>query len=172
VLGEDLFGPITQLGYVIDNIEATARAWTDTSGIGPWTRMSGVKMSALMDGSPTEITIDVALAYKGDLQIELIKPLCDTHSPYYENKRAGLWGLHHLQFSTDDMDASLKLAKAAGLELVCTIDQGGGVYNYLRGPSIWFEIMQSSEALNSLFAMIKNASQDWDGKELIREFGL
>jgi hypothetical protein len=35
---ENLFGPITQIGYLTDDIETTAAFWTQTSGIGPWTR--------------------------------------------------------------------------------------------------------------------------------------
>jgi hypothetical protein len=169
---EHIFGPISQLGYVTDDIEATARMWTATSGIGPWTRMRGVTMTAIMEGKPTDISIDVALAYKGDVQIELIKPLCDSPSPYQENKRAGLWGLHHVQFQTKNMAESIELAKSAGLEVSCKIDQGGGIYNYLRGPGVWFEIMEAGEGLVGLFEMIKSASDGWDGQELIRDFGL
>lgn len=169
---QSLFGPISQLGYVTDDIETTAKFWTDTSGIGPWTRMPGVTLSALMDGEPTDIEIDVALAYKGDVQIELIKSLNDAPSPYLANKRAGLWGLHHIQFTTDDMAGSLETAKTAGLDVACTIEQGGGIYHYLRGPSTWFELMQPTEGLLALFKMIKDASIDWDGKDYIRDFGL
>ena len=75
---ENLFGPITQIGYLTDDIETTAGFWTQTSGIGPWTRMSGVSMATTMDGQPSDINIDVAITYKGDVQIELIKPFA-TH---------------------------------------------------------------------------------------------
>jgi len=169
---KNLFGDITQLGHLTDDIEATAKAWTDTTGIGPWTRMSNVTMAAKMNGEDVEINIDVALAYKGDVQIELIKPLCDTPSPYSANKKAGIWGLHHIQFTTDDMDASLEVAKAPGLEPVCLIEAGGGKYAYLKGPGVWFELMEANEGLQGLFAFIKAASVDWDGSDLIRDFGL
>ena len=46
-----------------------------------------------------------------------------------------------MQFTTKNMDASVEIAKSAGLELVCTISQGGGIYNYLRGPGVWFEMI-------------------------------
>lgn len=171
-MSQSLFGPISQLGYVTDDIETSAQFWTDTSGIGPWTRMRGVTLSATMDGEPSEIMIDVALAYKGDVQIELIKPLNNAPSPYTANKKAGLWGLHHVQFTTHDMDGALARAKAAGLSVACTIEQGGGIYHYLRGPGTWFELMQPTEGLLGLFKMIKDASIDWDGQELIRDFGI
>ena len=169
---QNLFGPITQIGYLTDDIKTTAAFWTQTSGIGPWAHMSGVSMSTKMDGEPSIINIDVAITYKGDVQIELIKPLCDSPSPYLANKRAGLWGLHLMQFTTKDMNASVELAKSAGLELACTISQGGGVYNYLRGHGVWFEMIQASEELEMFFGMIKSACDDWDGKELIRDIAL
>ena len=170
--GENLFGPISQLGYLTDNIAGTARMWTETSGIGPWTLMPDVTMSATMNGEPVEIKIDVALAYKDDVQIELITPLCSSPSPYREYVDAGIWGLHHVQFMTDDMDASVERAKAAGLEPACVIDQGGGIYTYLKGPGIWFEVMEASEGLLGLFQVIKSSSEGWDGKELFRDFQL
>jgi len=167
-----IFGPVTQLGHLTDDIEATAKAWSQAAGIGPWTRMSGVSMQANVMGASAEIKIDVAFCYQGDVQIELIKPLCDTPSPYSEYKNAGIWGLHHLQYMTDDMEASLAKAKEAGLDLACRIEQGGGIYCYLRGHGIWFELMQPSEGLTGLFQMIKSSCETWDGEELIREFGL
>jgi len=96
LIGTELFGPISQLGYLTDDIPATARMWTGTSGIGPWTLMQNVVMKATMDGSASDIEIDVALAYKDDVQIELIKPLNDAPSPYREYVEAGIWGLHHV----------------------------------------------------------------------------
>jgi hypothetical protein len=125
-----------------------------------------------MDGKDVEINIDVALTYKDDVQVELIKPLCDTPSPYSANKKAGLWGLHHLQFTTDDIDASIAAAIKSGLELACFIEAGGGKYAYLRGPGIWFELMEANEGLKGLFSFIKAASVDWNGSDLIRDFGL
>lgn len=161
----NFFGPITQIGYLTNDIETTARAWTQTSGIGPWTIMRGVTLEAIMDGAPSAIDIDVALAYKGDQQIELIKPRSTAPSPYLENQSAGLWGLHHLQFETSDMDAAIALARTHELDAACTIDQGGGRYTYLRGPGIWFELIEASEGLRAFFQSIKDASIDWDGHD-------
>lgn len=66
-------GPITQFGFVTDDLEKTATVWTKL-GVAPFTKMSGVKMPATMDGETVEIVIDVALAYQGDVQIELSSP--------------------------------------------------------------------------------------------------
>lgn len=168
-----LFGPISQLGYVTRDIEATAKAWTETIGIGPWTRMPNVTMPATMDGKEVEINIDVALCYHGDMQIELIKPLCNTPSPYSEFMQAGIEALHHVQFMTTDMNAAIEKAKAAGLEPACLINGvGGGSYTYLRGPGVWFEVMEASDGLLGLFDFIKSKSHTWDGKTLIEDLAL
>ena len=167
-----LFGPISQLGYLTDDIEATARAWTDTTGVGPWTLMSGVSLPAVMEGEKVEFKIDLALSYQGDVQIELIKPLCDTPSPYRANVEAGLWGLHHVQFMTENMAAAIKKAQDAGLEAACIIESvGGGNYTYLRGPGVWFEVMEATEGLLGLLQMIKATTTDWNGDNMFREFG-
>ena len=32
----NLLGPIRQLGYVVDDIEAGMKYWSETMGVGPW----------------------------------------------------------------------------------------------------------------------------------------
>ena len=66
----------------------------------------------------------------------------------------------------------MELAKSVGLELACTISKGGGVYNYLRGHCVKFEMIKASEELERFFGMIKSACDDWDGIELIRDIAL
>ncbi|MEP3890594.1 MAG: VOC family protein [Hellea sp.] len=158
-----MFGPITQLGYLTDDLDAAAAAWVRL-GVGPFTKMAGVSMPAVMDGEAVDIKIDLALAYQGDVQIELIQPLCDSPSPYRENKLAGLWGSHHTQFTVDDLDAAIKLCEAAGMEMACEITSAGARYIYMRGAAGWIELAMPNPGLEMFFGMIKKSSEDWDGK--------
>ena len=48
------FGPITQLGYITDDLDASAKAWT-ALGVGSIMRMTDVNMPAIMDGVQVEI---------------------------------------------------------------------------------------------------------------------
>jgi hypothetical protein len=119
------FDPITQLGFLTNDLDKTAAAWTKL-GVGPFTKMTGVNMPSVMDGEPVEIKIDLALAYQGDVQIEIIQPLCDSPSPYLENKRAGIWGAHHTQFTVDDLDVAIaRLPRAAGVIYICAARRAG-----------------------------------------------
>jgi len=156
-------GPITQLGYLTDDLESAAAAWVKL-GVGPFTKMSGVMMPAVMDGEKVEIKIDLGLAYKGDVQIELIQPLCDSASPYRENKRAGFWGAHHTQFTVEDLDAAIAHCEAAGMELACEITSGGGRYIYMRGAAGWIELTMPNPGLAMFYDIIKKSCTEWDGE--------
>jgi len=159
-------GPITQLGYLTDDLDAAATLWAEVMGVGPFTKMSDVTMPAMMDGKTVEIKIDLALAYQGDVQIELIQPLCDSPSPYLENKRAGLWGAHHTQFTVDDLDVAIAQCEAAGMEMACEITSGGGRYIYMRGDAGWIELTAPNPGLAMFFDMIKKSCAEWDGESV------
>jgi len=164
------FGPITQLGYLTDNIDNTAKMWTDI-GIGPWTRMNSVTMPATVDGQAAEIKIDLALSYMGDIQMELIKPLCDSPSPYKRNKKIGLWGLHHTQFTVDDIDVAISKCEVSGMMLGCEINSGGSRYIYMRGDAGWIELTTLNPGLQMMFDMIRTSVAEWDGVSVFHQLG-
>lgn len=164
------FGSITQLGYLTDNLDTAVAKWA-ALGVGPWMRMNGVKMQAVVSGQDVVIQINLALSYQGDVQMELIQPLCDSPSPYLENKRAGLWGAHHTQFTVDDLDAAIASCEAAGMELSCEITSGGARYIYMRGDAGWIELTTPNPGLQMMYDMIKNNVQDWDGKTVFKALG-
>ena len=164
------FGPITQLGYLTDNLEKTASAWAKM-GVGPFTKMSGVMMPAAMNGETVEIKINLALAYQGDVQIELIQPLCDSNSPYRENNRAGIWGAHHTQFTVEDLDAAIIECEAAGMEMTCEITSGGWRYIYMRGAAGWIELTAPNPGLAMFYDIIKKSCAEWDGETVWNSLG-
>lgn len=164
------FGPITQLGYLTDNLDHAAAKWA-ALGIGPWMRMSGVNMPARVDGKEVTIKIDLALSYQGDIQMELIQPLCDSASPYKQNKDLGLWGSHHTQFTVDNLDTAISSCEAAGMELGCEITSGGARYIYMRGDVGWIELTTYNPGLKMMYDMIKKNVENWDGETVFQALG-
>lgn len=158
------FGPITQLGYLTNDLDASVQLWTSVMGVGPFTKMTNVKMAAVIDGQDVEINIDLALAYMGEVQIELIQPLCDSPSPYLANKQAAIWGAHHTQFTVDDLDGAIRKCEAHCMELACEINSGGGRYIYMRGAAGWIELTSPNPHLEAFFAAIKQSCETWDQK--------
>lgn len=109
-------GPITQIAWVTDDVEATERLLQEQFGSGPWTRIPDVLFEAAATtyrGRPAELVAHVSLAYAGDLQLELIQPV-SGESVHTEFLGANGPGLHHVCFLTDDVDAACARAEAAG----------------------------------------------------------
>ena len=109
-------GPITQVAWVTDDVEATERLLSDQFGVRAWTRIPDVVFEASATtyrGRPTGLVAHVSLAYAGDLQLELIQPV-SGESVHTEFLAANGPGLHHVCFETDDVSAACVSAEAAG----------------------------------------------------------
>ncbi len=84
-------GPITQICWVTDDLEATERLLTQQFGTGAWTRIEDVTFGAdttTLRGEPVEFTAHISLGYAGDLQLELIQPVQWSHDPRGVPRRA------------------------------------------------------------------------------------
>src|SRR3546814_2994632 len=61
-----------------------------------------------------DVLSHAALAYSGDMMIEMIRPGSDP-SPYRDFLDAGRRGVHHLGTVATDYDAQMAAARAAGI---------------------------------------------------------
>jgi catechol 2,3-dioxygenase-like lactoylglutathione lyase family enzyme len=113
-------GPIIQVAWVIEDIDAAESQWGSAFGIAKWTRIPDVHFgpdTCTYRGEPSDHVAHVSMAYAGDLQLELIQPVSGV-SIYTEFLEANGGGLHHVCFETDDMDASLAEARDAGMPVL------------------------------------------------------
>ena len=103
-------GPIRQLGYVVDDIEAGMKYWSETMGVGPWFYNPQVPIEDYrFDGESYQPHNSVALANSGPMQVELIQCRNDVPSMYRDYMQKGLRGLQHVAFWTRDYDADLRM---------------------------------------------------------------
>lgn len=158
-------GPITQIGYVVENLDTAIAGWIETAGLGPWTVFRNVSMEGTFEGEATVVTMDVGMAYQGDVQIELIEPTNAARSPYRADDGALLCGPHHIAWLVDDLDAATAQAAGSGLREVFRAWNPGTrvAYFELPGqPHTRFEYIEGA-AMPGLIAAGIAASQDWDG---------
>jgi hypothetical protein len=105
------------------------------------------------------------------MQIELIEQLEDGPSMFREFVPPGQARLHHMSTYTDDFDADLAHYRKAGAEVVFS--------GLMKGaPVCWLDTMATLGFLTELitanplkeqvFAMFRDAAENWDGVELIR----
>ncbi len=79
----DLLGPVRQVGYIVDDIEAAALDWVTRFGIGPWrVKTSVVFDSCTYRGVAIDVDIAIATATSDGLEIELIAPKGGPASMY------------------------------------------------------------------------------------------
>jgi catechol 2,3-dioxygenase-like lactoylglutathione lyase family enzyme len=115
-------GPITQIAWVTDDIGATEALLHEQFRTGGWTRIPDVHFDAehsRLRGEPHEFTAHIALAYAGDLQLELIEPV-SGRSVHTEFLAAHGPGLHHVCFDVEDLAAACARAEAAGVPVLQT----------------------------------------------------
>jgi hypothetical protein len=94
-----LFGPIRQNGYVVRDIEAALKHWTEVIGVGPFWYFERVPIEQFSyQGEPSPLEVSIALANTGPLQIELIRQRNDAPSMYRDFLSAGHEGLQHVAY--------------------------------------------------------------------------
>ena len=113
-------GPVVQLAWVTDDIDATERLLSEQFGVPAWTRLEDVRFGedeTTLRGQPVSFTLHVSLAYAGDLQLELIQPVAGqtVHAEFLAEHGPGL---HHLCFEVADLDAACARAEAAGVPVL------------------------------------------------------
>ena len=121
-----LHGPMTQLAWVVDDIDAAEREFRPGGTEVRWTRLADIRFSpdtCAVRGQPADFVVHVALGYVGDLQLELIQPVRGENI-YTEFLEAHGPGLHHGCWEVADLDAAL-----AGVE---PVQQGSMVDGDLR----------------------------------------
>ena len=165
-----------QLGHVVQDLDAGVEAWSRQLGVGPWTILRNVELLGTYEGQAARPVIDLALGYRGDVQVELIQQKNDAPSPYrvfIEQKR---YGLHHLAFLCEDIDGAVAAGEAAGLKVVFDIRMGGGRYVYFPSPvpgeQTYIELLQATTMMKQMFAAGIVAAREWQGEVKPMEFNM
>lgn len=173
-MGAENLGAISQLGYVVRDVEAAMRYWVDTLRVGPWFYFEQVDIEDFQyRGRPSDVAASIALANSGPLQVELIQQRNDAPSMYKEFLDRGLEGLQHVAYFTEDYDAALDGLLGRGYEVGQSGCIGGasGRFVYFAAeqhPGSVLELVDTSAQLGQLFDFIRAAAADWDGSDPIR----
>ncbi len=177
------WGSPTQLGYIVPDLDAALRHWVDVVGVGPFfvfpeTVAEDYRLRGKLLGRASAA---IALAYRGDWQIELI---CPTQGPslwqeFLDRNPAG--GLQHLCWlpgsdrdpsdATAAYDEALAAAADAGLVIGQEGHIGGGRFVYYETdagiPGTVVELAELDAGRRRLFDKIRRAAADWDGRTAI-----
>ncbi len=171
--GFSRIGPVKQLSFVPADFQGALDHWTKNMGVGPFFLIENVQLAnTRFLGEPSEAIYTVALAYWGDMQIELIRPENDAPFIFSGEYLPNDGAVHHISLMTDDMAGAMAIAKASGATLLVEGDVGpeskAVYFDSGTGAGGIIEIVCFAEEHLAFFEMVRQTCADWDGSDPIR----
>jgi catechol 2,3-dioxygenase-like lactoylglutathione lyase family enzyme len=167
-------GTIRQIGYVVTDLDKALAGFVEL-GIGPWFVMRGLPQRVTYRGEPCEITLSLALANSGEMQIEVIQQQDDTPSIFTEFLSSGREGFHQFAYWTEDFEATMQAVGEAGWPVVWSGGEDVGTrFAYVEppdSPATIVEIMELTDTTAGMGTFICDAADGWDGSDPIRNLG-
>jgi catechol 2,3-dioxygenase-like lactoylglutathione lyase family enzyme len=166
-------GVVRQIGYVVDDLDGSLDRWLQL-GVGPWFVMRGIGQTVCYRGQPCTVTVSLALANTGDLQVEVIQQTCATPSVFTEFLAATGGGFHQLAYWAEDFDAAMARLELAGWPKVWSGGDAEGVrFAYFEPPigATVVEITELTDVMAGMADFVRRAALEWNGDDPIRELG-
>lgn len=159
-----LGGSPVQIAWVTTGLDATEKALTGLLGVRKWVRMPQIHFApdtCRYHGRPADFVANISLSYLGDMQLELIEPVCGQN--IYSDFLAGHGpGLHHICIEAHSPEHfAAMLAGAAGEGAVVVAEgvmPGGMQFAYLSAPEAgvpFVEVAHISPEIRAFFDYIK-----------------
>jgi catechol 2,3-dioxygenase-like lactoylglutathione lyase family enzyme len=159
---------VRQIGIVVKSAPKAAEYYSKTFGIGPWFRPKFSGQQHFIKGErPIVPELDIAIAYAGKTQYEIIEHRGGDQTIYYDYFKKHGEGIHHLGFYVNDFDKRLSAYKERGIGvlqsgvLASGGNAGGSVtkYAYLDTTAIGGIILEIIET--RFLAMNIQMSRFW-----------
>jgi len=116
---------VAQIAIVVKDLEKSVALYERVFGIGPWdiyTYEKPLVLNMAYHGKEADHSNRLALSYFGPSRIELIE-VGEGNSVYKDFVRAHGYGVQHLGFLVEEMQAALDAARAAGFHV---LQEGSG----------------------------------------------
>ena len=164
---------VFQNAWVVDDLEAAMNRWVEQMGVGPFfvTEHGPNFSDVFYRGEPSELSMNVALAQAGPLQIELIQPTTDKPCAYRDSIPAGTMGFHHMCGWTLDIDADTEYFAGLGYPAANMGDAGTVKFAYYDTRPLMgcmLEVVEKKPPVEAMFARIAEVCASWDGRDPIR----
>ena len=162
-----------QLGFIVDDVVAAARRWAETFDVGPFFVQRIHDAPCTYRGEPSAVSMELAVAQAGPVQIELIAQQCDRESVYRELELAGGGAFHQVCTLVDDYGATLDRYRARGLEIACEFTVEGAppvaYVDTVADFGFFTEVAGRTDAFVAHLTQVAEASRAWDGNDPVRE---
>lgn len=165
---------VAQVAYVVEDIEASMKAYVEHLGVGPWFVAGPFNPpKPVYRGKVVAPLFTLALAYSGDLMIELIQQHDDKPSVIREAIASRGYGFHHWGVVVRDFDEEVARYQRKGFEIAFSDTAPMGMrVAYMDTMKVlpgMIELIEGNAAFEAAFNPIREASIGWDGRDPIRK---
>ncbi len=109
---------VGQLGIVVPDIGKAVGYYSKILNIQPWFRSKTASNNSVFQGESFSLELDIALAFSGGLEIELIQMLTDRECIYSDIMRKQGGGLHHIGTMVSGFDKKLEQLQQMGVGVI------------------------------------------------------
>jgi hypothetical protein len=168
---------VFQNAWVVPDLKAGIKHWTEIMKVGPFFILdhSEDMVDIRHRGEPGTMSMTLALAQAGPVQIELIEVHGDGPNCYRDIYKPGQSGFHHMCVWTHDIDADNEYFESNGFPIATQGRVDGSIrfayYDTFDALGGMIEVMEKTPEVEGLFEIIRAASVDWDGTDPIRQLG-
>ncbi|GAB5453443.1 MAG: VOC family protein [Halioglobus sp.] len=172
------FGPAEQVAYIVRDIDAAIQFWQETFDVGPFlvARNELPLSNAYYRGQKAEkARVNIAFAYVGDMQLELIELIGDTPSLYKEALDREHSGVHHYAVFVDDFPRAYNWALDNGFDAVVDAGVDGlARMSYIENPDtgLILEVIEYNGLTRPYFDVIERRVSDVAPGQPVQEFEL
>ncbi len=164
--------PLHHIGYVVRDLRAGVTRFSATTGAGPFFAMEHITFDEVTyRGEPATYDHSSAFGQWGPILVELTE--------VHEVQPAGLRdafvkagaGVGHVGLFADSLADEATRLEAGGLTPFHTGRTGPVSVEWLDGGDLFghpVEMLQRRDELEQFYAMVREASRDWDGSEPLR----
>jgi hypothetical protein len=166
-MSTQVYGPIRQIAWIVEDLDAAIRHWTGFTGVGPWMVFRNTTMSGHCRGVETKVRMNVGLSYQNEVQIELIQVTSKTPSPYQDSFGRPLVGMHHVAWLSSDIEGDVAKARQRGLVPAFEASNGAVRVAYMESacePGLLLELIEAVPTVLEGFSSGARAAREWDGK--------
>jgi len=161
-------GGIMQVAFIVPDLKAALGHYSEQLSCGPWFVFEHFPLNNYRHrGSPSELDIDIAMAYSGSMCFELIQQNCDNDSVYREVQQKKGWGFHHWAVASMDFDADVEQYAEKGNELALYGEAGPGARaGYIDTTNVlpgMIELIEINDNVEALFKEMYDQAASWDG---------
>lgn len=164
-----------QIAYFVNDIREAATRMAATVGAGPFYVIENIELDWCEHrGESSDFVHSSAYGQWGELMLELVQQEGEGASPFRDMYAPGEEGVHHVACFVDGIDQAVAEYGEKGFPLAARARaQVGTEFAFIDTRSQlghMLEIYVADDALTGFYQLVREASINWDGKEVFATF--